>query len=140
MLHTKCIFEALFVMMRKLLLLIVGFILAGNSFAQTKRCYHSWVVEDAPKSTLVGSTNSENSSRQERVLSNLNLQLEPNVLLYQHQWEDTGFANENSLQITNIVYADLTAEEMGKVNTNLVPTPLKYSISSTKAVTLFIPQ
>lgn len=118
-------------MMRKLLLLFVGFILAGNSFGQNRDVTISWEVEDAPKSSLVGTTSSENSSRRDRVLSNLNLQLEPDALLYEHQWKDKGFANESSLQITNIVYGDLTSEEMGRVNKNLVPNTPKYSISST---------
>jgi hypothetical protein len=58
--------------------------------------------------------------------------LEPNVLLYEHQWKDTGFANESSLQVTNIVYDNLTSEEMGRVNINLVPNTPEYSISSSK--------
>jgi len=119
-------------MMRKLLLLFVGFILAGNSFAQNRDVTISWVVEDDPKSSLIGTTSSETSTRRDRVLSNINIQLGADILLYEHQWEDRGFANENSLQITNIVYGDLTSEELGRVNKNLVPNTPKYRISSTK--------
>ncbi|MBL4662698.1 MAG: type IX secretion system sortase PorU [Flavobacteriaceae bacterium] len=103
-----------------------------NSYAQNRDVTISWEVENTPKSSLIGTTSAENSSRRDRVLSNLNLQLETDVLLYQHQWEDTGFANESSLQITNTVYDNLTSEEFRKVNKDLVPNSPKYSISSTK--------
>lgn len=119
-------------MMRKLLLLIVGVILAGNSFAQNRDVTISWVVEDNPKSSLIRMTGSETASRRDRVLSNINLQLGEDILLYEHQWEDTGFANENSLQITNIVYGNLTSEELRRVNKKLVPSSPKYRINSTK--------
>ncbi|MEM7085566.1 MAG: type IX secretion system sortase PorU [Bacteroidota bacterium] len=119
-------------MMRKLLLLFVGFILAGNSLGQNRDITISWEVEDRPKASLVGTTSTENSDRRDRVISNINLQLWPDLLLYEHEWKDTGFANESSLQVSNIVYGDLTSEEMARVNKNLVPNTPEYSISSTK--------
>jgi len=130
MLHTKCIFEALFVMMGKLLLLLVCFVLSFITYSQNRDITIHWDIDDVANSTELKSNKTNSYNRLERVLSHVNLQLEPKVLIYRHQWEDKGFANDNSLEIVNIKYGNLTSEELKKVNKKLVPNKPKYTISS----------
>jgi peptidase C25-like protein len=132
MLHTKCIFEALFVIMRKLLFLLVGFMLSSLTYSQNRDITIYWDIDDVAKSRELISNKTNTYNRLERVLSHLNLQLKPDVLIYRHQWEDKGFANENSLEIVNIKYGNLTSEELKKVNKKLVPAKPNYSINSSR--------
>lgn len=69
----------------------------------------------------------------EKAFSKLNLQLTDRTLQYSEQWEDNGFADPSSLRVSNIVYASLSAEELAKVNSALVPAAPEYFIRSKKA-------
>ncbi len=119
-------------MMRKLLLFFIGFILAYGSYAQNRNVTIYWDIDATSRSSVAPAQKNNEDARLERILSKINLQLEPNRLIYRQQWKDKGFANENSLRITNIKYGNLTSEELRKVNKKLVPNTPKYSISSTK--------
>jgi len=118
-------------MMRKLLLLSLGLLLSGLSFGQQKNVTIYWESDEGSKASSLTTSKLTDAERRERTLSQINLQLEHDQLLYQQQWEDQGFANENSLKITNIRYASLTSEELKKINRNLVPENPKYWINST---------
>ncbi len=52
---------------------------------------------------------------------------------YAEQWKDNNFADENSLQISNIKYGTLLPAELKKLNKELIPNKLTYSIASGKA-------
>ncbi|MEM7187648.1 MAG: hypothetical protein AAF466_13425, partial [Bacteroidota bacterium] len=99
--------------------------------AQQRNVTIYWDEIDYSQSSSLNPTTLTKEEKRARTLSQVNLQLERDVLLYKHQWEDRGFANENSLSVTNIQYANLTATEMRRVNKDLVPNDPKYWIHST---------
>ncbi|MEL6811643.1 MAG: type IX secretion system sortase PorU [Bacteroidota bacterium] len=118
--------------MRKLLLLFVGFILTGSTYGQSRNVNIYWDFDGLERSADLTSKSVDADTRRERLIAKINLQLEPDKLSYHHQWEDTGFANENSIQVSNVSYGTLTREEQARVNLQLVPNQLQYSIASTK--------
>lgn len=61
------------------------------------------------------------------------LQLTDDLLLFQEQWKDKGFADERSLKISNVKYGNLSSGELKKVNKKLIPDQLSYKIKSSKA-------
>lgn len=71
--------------------------------------------------------------QRERIISKLNLTIDESTLRYEQKWEDQGFADGKSLQITNITWSNLTKEELKNINTNIVPNQLSYTIASSKA-------
>jgi hypothetical protein len=135
--YTKCIFEALLMMMKKLILLsilsVVPFIVA----AQQKDIVVPWtkttktsINTTSSKIGVAKNSNARNASKTSEN-SSLGLQLSDNSLLYENLWVDTGFADGNSLQILNVKYGSLTPEELKQINKDLVPTKLNSQIAST---------
>lgn len=117
--------------MRKTILLCIGLLLSGIGLAQQKNVTIYWEEANLSRSSsLIPSSLSANEKR-DRLLSQINLQLERDQLLYQHQWEDTGLANESSLVVSNIRYGALSTSEMSRVNKDLVPDQPEYWINST---------
>ena len=58
------------------------------------------------------------------------------LLVFYEQWIDKGYADEESLKITNVIYGDLSVEELKNLNKKIVPEQLTYSINSNKARTV----
>lgn len=50
--------------------------------------------------------------------------------IYSHLWEDSGHANPGSLQIRNIVYQDLPADQLQNVSKSSIPQDAQFSIIS----------
>lgn len=73
------------------------------------------------------------ASFREKVINDLQLQLTPTDISYSTQWEDTGYAEPASLAVSNVAYGVLSSEELNKIDKNLVPSKLTYSIGSTTA-------
>ncbi len=135
--YTKCIFEALLLMMKKLFLLSILLALPFIVVAQQRDIVVPW---DTPATTSVNPANkkigiTKNTNRKGTASDledpSIAIQLTDNVLLYEKLWKDTGFADANSLQISNVTYGPLSSEEVKRVNKDLVPTALKTRISST---------
>jgi len=99
--------------------------------AQTKSITINWSLEIPKVSEFENSKT--NSSLKEKALESLKLQITDESLTYNEQWEDNGFADPSSLQITNLQYGSLTNEELNKINKDLVPENLVYDIRSSKA-------
>ncbi|NNM22328.1 MAG: hypothetical protein HKO54_02145, partial [Flavobacteriaceae bacterium] len=117
--------------MRKIILLCIGFLLAGIAFAQQKNVTIYWDEIDYSSASSLNPSTLTAEEKRERILSKINLQLERDQLLYQHQWVDNGFANENSVVVSNINYGTLSSSEMKRINKDLVPNQPKYWINST---------
>jgi len=118
-------------MMKKTILLISFILLPFLLLAQTKNITIQWGT-DANKTAAVSSMKKANVSK-ENTFDNLRLQIDEEGLLFTDQWEDTGFADENSVEISNVSYGSLTSGELQKINKELVPDELEYSINSGKA-------
>lgn len=117
-------------MMKRILLLAYIIALPLNLLAQNKDIRIDW----GPSSTNFSKDSEKNSAfSREKALDKLNLSITDSKISFRSQWEDTGFANENSLEVTNVKYASLTSEELKKINKSVVPTKLTYSIGSSKA-------
>ncbi len=115
-------------------MLCFGLLLSGIVLAQQKNVTIYWGETDYSRSSSLIPSSLTDTEKRDRILSQINLQLEQDRLLYQEQWEDSGFANENSLVVSNIRYASLTASEMQRVNKELVPNQPKYWINSTRGM------
>lgn len=63
----------------------------------------------------------------------LRLDLGPNAPLFTAQWEDSNFADRNSVRLSNVRYGPLTTAELAKIDKNTVPDKLSYSIGTTRA-------
>ncbi len=119
-------------MMKRILLLLGITVLPLGLLAQNKNISIDW---GASVNTFSQNTNAKDkkSFSIEKSLAYMNLKLSGTELSYRHQWKDNGYANENSVKITNVRYGSLTSEELKKINKNLVPETLSYSIGSSEA-------
>ncbi|MUU79596.1 type IX secretion system sortase PorU [Winogradskyella endarachnes] len=55
-------------------------------------------------------------------------------LMFYTEWEQSGsYIDENSIQITNVVYSTITASELKDLNTNLIPSSIYYKLYNTIA-------
>lgn len=97
-------------MMKKTILLISFILLPFLLLAQTKNITIQWGT-DANKTAAVSSMKKANVSK-ENTFDNLRLQIDEEGLLFTDQWEDTGFADENSVEISNVSYGSLTSGEL----------------------------
>ncbi len=96
---------------------------------QTKTFTIPW--EGNATSNFVSAKKTTATLLKEKAMAALSLQIDKENLSYKTQWRDTGFADENSLTLTNVAYGPLSSEELKTINTSLVPDRLTYSIAST---------
>ena len=115
-------------MMKKTILFISFILLPFLLLAQTKNISIKW-GDGSKKASIVkkGNTSIENTFADNR------LQIGEERLAFADQWKDTGFADESSIEISNVSYSSLTSDELQKINKELVPNELKYSINSGQA-------
>jgi Peptidase family C25 len=139
--YTKCIFEALELMMKKLFLLLIFCVLPFVAVPQQKSIVLPW--DTATSET----TPNPNSRSREGVVQSVNtpnankrsendkgwLELSDVSLLFKKKWKDGGMANPNSLEISNIQYGSLSQKELQRIqNKNLIPKTFTSSIHSTR--------
>ena len=115
-------------MMKKLLLLLVLTISFQTVFSQREQIIIPW-NSTATKTVQNGAKQDKDSN----ALDTSGLQLTEETLLFQKLWKDSGVADQNSLEISNVVYAPLTAAEQKRINKALVPTKFKANIASLDA-------
>ncbi len=124
-------------MMKKLLLRSILLVLPFIAVAQQKDVVVPWnttnrtSVDPANKKIGVAKTTNGKTANKTSENSSVGLQLTEGTLLYQKLWQDTGFADASSLQISNVKYGSLTSEELKRINKDLVPANLKSEIAST---------
>jgi len=129
--YTKCIFEALMVLMRKAILLSVLFAMPFLGKAQSKSINIYWGGTNAATETF-GANKSAVSSN-EMALERLKLQMDKNTVLYTTQWKDAAYADKNSLAVTNVRFGPISSEELKKITPETLPNKLEYHIASTMA-------
>ncbi len=129
--YTKCIFETLFVMMRKIFLLLIITFAPALVYAQSRDITIHWDANNF--SAVSKATGVNDQTKTDQRLSEVNLVLEEDQLAFYYQWEDNRFVDQRSVQVTNISYGTLSSEELKRINTNLVPTTPTYSLQSSKA-------
>jgi len=123
-------------MMKKLIVLSVLSVLPFIAVAQQMDIVVPWnkttKVSVNSATNKIGAVNTVNANPVTNASekSTLGLQLNDHILSYEKLWQDTGFADPNSLKISNIKYGSLTKEELKQVNKDLVPTTLKSQIAS----------
>jgi hypothetical protein len=130
--HTKCIFDALINIM-KITLFYVGLLFFSFTvYSQSKKITIDW--EGTPSGQSVDFSVEKNfQEKQAELLASMNLAFNEDEAIYREQWQDNGFANKNSLRISNIRYGTPSLEELQKININEIPTSLDSRIISTKA-------
>lgn len=117
--------------MRKVLSILIFLVLPLAMKAQTKTITIYW--EDS------GQKQSSNYQQKSRGYSEeisgdlLRLDLSHGAPIYTTQWEDSNFADKNSARVFNVKYGSLSSAELNKINKELVPAKLSYSIATTRA-------
>src|SRR5690554_7323308 len=103
--YTKCIFETLFILMRKALTILLLVVLPMALAAQTKSITIDWSGPAPIPSNFIGreSTPSETASN-----DILRLELDYGTPTYTTQWEDSNFADRSSLRVSNVVYGPVS--------------------------------
>ncbi|MEM0518116.1 type IX secretion system sortase PorU [Aequorivita flava] len=126
--YTKCIFEALLVLMRKAILFFVFIALPFLGKAQSKSITIDW-GNSRPAASKIEGTESSSTTKQ-KAKAALKLQLNKEAISYQTKWEDAGFADKTSVTLTNVRYGSVSAEELNLIDTELVPDKLEYYLGS----------
>ena len=129
--YTKCIFAALFVLMRKAILLFIFMAIPFLGKAQSKSVIIDWGDNSAASSNFNGSKPSV--SAKEKALEALKIQMDKETVSYTTQWDDAAFADPNSVRVTNVRYGSVSSEELSKISPKLLPNKLEYTIGSTMA-------
>lgn len=129
--YTKCIFAALIVLMRKAILLFILIAMPFLGKAQSKSITIYWGDSSTSSNDITAKKPTE--SAKQKAIESLKLQMNTEVVSYTTQWEDTGFSDRNSVTVSNVQYGSVSAAELKKINPDLLPNKLKYSIASTKS-------
>ena len=118
-------------MMKKTILFTFLIFLPLLLVAQTKDVTINWGEASSKKVSTSGIKQNPNTTKSE--YNPLKLAISEDELLFKEQWVDDGFADENSIEVTNVSYGNLTSQELNTINKDLVPNKLTYSISSRTA-------
>ena len=129
--YTNCLFEALLVLMRKVILFLVLAALPFVGKAQSKSITIDW-GNGSPATGSVGA-NKDAVSAKQKAIASLKLQWNKERVNYQTKWEDAGIADKKSVRIANVRYGAVSPKELDQINTGLVPNKLEYSIGSSRS-------
>ncbi len=99
--------------------------------AQSKSVTIDW--GDSSASTNNFGVKKQEVSAKQKAIEALKLQMDKEVVSYTTQWEDSGFSDRNSVTVSNVQYGSVSSAELKKINPDLLPSKLKYSITSTKS-------
>ncbi|QIE60326.1 type IX secretion system sortase PorU [Rasiella rasia] len=112
--------------MKKLLLLLIFIALSQTVVSQSKQIVIPW--------TNTSPTNIQkiavNQAKDTQLDTDAGLQLGEEKVLYQQQWAESRWVDEKSLVISNVVFAPISANELSKLNTKLIPSQVTSSIAS----------
>lgn len=113
--------------MRKAILLLILCIVPFAATAQTQNISIEWEASDAQ--SFISKVHSSKVTGQNIITT---LEFGTDALVHTSQWVDTGIADNSSAVVSNVVYGRLSSSELAKINRELVPNQLRYSIASTK--------
>ncbi|HET8803111.1 MAG TPA: peptidase C25, partial [Aequorivita sp.] len=117
--------------MRKAILFFILIAMPFLGMAQSKSITIYW--GDSSTSSNNSAAKKPTESTKQKAIESLKLQMNTEVVSYTTQWEDTGFSDKNSVTVSNVQYGSVSAAELKKINPDLLPNKLKYSIASTKS-------
>ncbi|MDP2688425.1 MAG: type IX secretion system sortase PorU [Aequorivita sp.] len=117
--------------MRKAILLFILIAMPFLGKAQSKSITIYWGDSSTSSNDITAKKPTE--SAKQKAIESLKLQMNTEVVSYTTQWEDTGFSDRNSVTVSNVQYGSVSAAELKKINPDLLPNKLKYSIASTKS-------
>ncbi len=117
--------------MRKAILFFIFLVMPFLGKSQSKNITIAW--GDSSTSTTNFGGKKQDVSAKEKAIGALKLQMNTEVVNYTTQWEDSGFSDRNSVVVSNVQYGSVSSAELKKINPDLVPNKLKYSIASTKS-------
>ena len=117
------------ILMKRVILFCLLIIVSYSLKAQNKNIRISW--ESATEMSNNKVSKKSDLSLKESALESLKLHINQNEVNYRTSWTDAGFADRNSLRISNVSYAPISADELRDVNKDLIPKELTYSIQST---------
>lgn len=119
------------ILMKKLSLFLLLLCFPLLAIAQSQNITINW--ESVPElSTSAGFKSTAEVTKEEN-LESLKLYISKEAISYGTQWEDQGYADKNSVRVTNVTYAPLSTLALKELNTDLIPAELKYNIVSTKS-------
>ncbi|MDT0556928.1 type IX secretion system sortase PorU [Patiriisocius hiemis] len=114
-------------MMKKLLVFFCALFLSLAAYSQSRVIEIAWESNSSTNNKETFKKNTKNS------YSPFKLQLREDKIQFSDQWEDNGFAEPSSLQVSNIRYGDVSRQELAKINTDLIPNQFSARIHSSKA-------
>ena len=118
-------------LMRKSVFILILFVLPIALSAQTKTINLFWGDSSQTPTNRVSGAIATSSVNTED--GNLNLHLGPGEPVYITQWEDSNYADPSSVTISNVKYGPISSAELNKIEKDLIPNKLTYSIASTQA-------
>jgi len=129
--YTKCIFEALLFMMKKTLFILSLFLMPMLLMAQERIVEINWESKASKASSL--ETRQKLVKPYKKASKNSSLILTKEEVSFTEQWVDVKFADESSIEISNIKFENLNQVELKKINKNLIPEKVSIKIKSGKA-------
>ncbi|WP_310992820.1 type IX secretion system sortase PorU [Aequorivita marina] len=117
--------------MRKTILLFILMTLPFLGNAQSRTVSINWDAENTSTSNF--SASKPGISAADKALDALKIRMDKETVSYITQWKDNGFADPNSVRVTNVRYGSVTSEELSKITPQSLPNSLEYSIATTMA-------
>ena len=122
---TKCIFDALVVMMKKIAVLFFCFIFWFVGIAQNRDIIVDWSSFNLSNKLV----NTSDKTTKKRNKSS-HLWVNKTLCSFSQQWKDNALADSKTLKISNLKYQPLNASELSKINTGIIPSQLNATIKS----------
>jgi hypothetical protein len=122
--------------MKNTILFISLFILPIVLFSQNKTIEIDWDNTNQNKQETFGNNNISSKSIKKTVTPLIDLITEQEMQFF-NQWQDINYVDENSLEVTNLVYGNLTAYELKKINKDLISNQHEFKLRAGKARQLF---
>ncbi len=116
-------------MMKRKLAFLIGMFITVFAVGQSRDIHIYW-EDSTPLASNAKKVSSPNLH--DFHLSQLGLTNTAEKLSYEARWEDRGFADPKSLQLSNIRWEDVNSAELKKFNTSLIPDQIRYSIQSSR--------
>ena len=118
--------------MKKHILLLSLLFLPFVLFSQKKTIEINWENTKKSNQGAFSTENKSSKSNKKSATRLLDLLIDQEMLFIE-QWQDTRFAEAESLEISNIVYGSLTASEINKIDKSLIAEQHSYFLGSGKA-------
>lgn len=117
--------------MKKAILLFILVALPFLGRSQSKSVIIDWDRNTVSANNF--NANKPSSSAKEKAIEYLKIQMDKETVSYTTQWDDAGFADPNSLRVTNVRFGSVSSAELKQISPELLPNKLEYAIASTMA-------